>query len=134
LKRGAARGNGSLDEPTFYQLVNRNPRKKDRMKRSLTCDDYFYQYEFKKRDFEDHIKKAGFAIIESKPILHTIGFIGPFSHLTGKQLFVKTPAGKTDAVLSGFGNGLKGFMNRLSPWFTPRQIFIIAKKPGKDKE
>lgn len=122
---------GPLDEATYYQLVNRDPRKMERMKRSPTCDDYFYQYEFRKRDFEERIQKAGFTIIESRPILHTTGFIGPFSHLTGKQPFVKTPAGEKDAELTSFGNALKGFLNRLSPWFTARQIFIIARKPGQ---
>jgi SAM-dependent methyltransferase len=120
---------GPVNESEFYQLVNRDPRKKDRMKRSPTCPEYFYQYEFRRRDFEERIRKAGFTIFESRPILKTTGFIGPFAHLTGKQLFVKTPAGETDAVLTAFGNALKGFMNRLSPWFTARQIFIIARKP-----
>ena len=90
---------------------------------------YFFQYEFTKKQFCLYLKSSGFKLIKIVPISHEVGFAKPINKhfLKGAKLFHKNKTGRWEG-LSRSGNLLCNFLKRLSPWITPDQIFSIALK------
>jgi len=94
----------------------------------------FYQYEFRRKKIKNYVKDAGFEIIETIPISHEIGFVEPihkllrFSSKKRSKVFIKkNGTGKWEGLTS-VGNHICRYLNKLSPWISPDQIFIIAMK------
>ena len=103
-----------------------------RRMRSLEYPKPFYQYEFRRTVFQNHVLRSGFEIEKLEPIAHDFGFALTINNLIRfrrkkTKIFHKSKDSSWQG-LSLSGRILSSPLNTLSSWFSPHEIFIIAIK------
>lgn len=91
----------------------------------------FFQYTFKKKEFKNYLQHAGFMPIKVIPISQEVGFAIIINTLfkikKEMKLFYKNKRGKWKG-LTRSGKIICMLLNKINPWLTPHQVFVIAKK------
>jgi len=92
----------------------------------------FFEYTFGRKTFINILKSTGFLPLCIFPLSHEVGFVRYWNRHF--YLFRRNPKffcqSKTERWqgLTKTGNWICGLLKRISPWFTPDQIFCIAKR------
>jgi SAM-dependent methyltransferase len=103
-----------------------------RRMRGLDYPRPFYQYEFRKKVFQNYIVSRGFEIEKLEPIAHDFGFALTINNLLRfrrkkpKIFYASNDNSWQGLTLSG--RILSSSLKRISSWFTPQEMFIVAKK------
>lgn len=91
----------------------------------------FFQYEFRKNIFKNHLVQSGFKILETYPISQERGFANEinrtFNPKGTNNWLHKNKTGKWDN-LTKTGLFFCNLLKRISPWFTPDFMYFVAKK------
>ncbi len=91
----------------------------------------FFQYEFRKNVFKNHLLQTGFDIVEILPVSHERGLANAinktFNLKKTNNWLHKNKTGKWDN-LNKPGKILCGILKKISPWFTPDFMYFVAKK------
>jgi len=92
----------------------------------------FYQYEFRRKVFQNYIVGSGFEIDKLEPIAHDFGFALTINNLIrfrrkNPTLFHKSRDDSWQGLTS-IGRILCSSLNIMTSWFTPHEIFVIATK------
>ena len=103
----------------------------------------FLEHHFRRRDFERYVQSSNFDIIETVPISHESGLIRILTFLfrltQNSTDLLEGIIYKNDIInnrkqysgLTSFGQFLKDFLYKISPWITPSQLLVIARKKSE---
>jgi len=106
---------------------------------------FFFEHYFRKKEFEEHIMNANFELVDTIPISHESGLIRPLSELIrisqNSRNFLEGIIYKNKMIgrrkqydgLTRFGRFLVDVFYKISPWVTPSQMLVIARKAGSTK-